>query len=454
MKAAKPRKPSSLRSVGFSVTQALRAGRSLSLATLVIALSGYAIIVIAGHTLTPADFEQFAVYWGLFFACTGILDGLLQETTRAVTAAGITRAVTAPATPNTSVAQSPTRPATLSLWFSLGVATLALATAPLWAPPLIPSAIGPGVLFLAVGLASYAIQATVGGVLLAQRRWRSYSWMISLDSAIRLGLAGAAWALHWHLTAFFLVTVIGAFTWCGLLLVDLPRTRVVRTAIADVPRRQFLRQAGAAMVASGANSLLIAGFPMLLMLTSDRSIGPGALAAIVTAVTLSRAPLLVPLQRLIPALIVPLTGRRTHSMFTIGKAAIWCLATAAVGGLLAWRWAVPVVSWFLPAELVSDAETYGVLTLASSALAILMVTGAATLGQRHHAAYVLGWLIATIVAIALLLTDFSPTVRSALALGIAPLIGVLVHLWSLTTQRDRRAASALELSEDFSSRTQ
>lgn len=436
----------------------MHAGRSLSIATLIIALSGYAITVLAGHALAPADFEQFAVYWGLFFACTGILDGLLQETTRAVTAAGMA----SPPPPqqsqlprDTQIAQgtSRARPAALGLWFSLGTAALALGTAPLWAPLVVSNAVIPGVVLLTIGLASYAIQAVVGGLLLAHHQWRSYAWMISLDSAIRLGLAATAWALNWHLAIFFLVTVIGAITWCGILLVDLPRARVLVASVADVSRRSFLRHAGAAMVASGANSLLIAGFPLLLLLTSDPSTAPGALAAVVTAVTLSRAPLLVPLQRLIPALIVPLAGNRLHVLRAIARGSLWCLIAATVGGLLAWWCAVPVVSWFLPANLVADAGTYGVLTLASGSLALLMVTGAATLGQRHHGAYVAGWIIATAVAVALLLTDFSPTTRSALALGVAPLIGVVVHLCALAIRPSGPLASTPGPLEDSSAKT-
>jgi len=92
---------------------------------------------------------------------------------------------------------------------------------------------------------------------------------------------------------------------------------------------------------------------------------------------------------------------------------------------MAWWLAAPVVSVFFPADLVASPGTYGVLTLASGSLAILMVTGATALGIGQHVAYVAGWLIATAVAIAVLRCGLPPVERAAIALGVAQLVSVL-----------------------------
>lgn len=409
------------------------AGRALSVATVLVAVFGYAVIVLAGHALTPADYQRFTVYWGLFFACTGVLDGLLQETTRAVTAQrhrprsdGVGRALA--------------RPATVTAGVSLATVALTLATAPVWADRLVPGTGGPGIGLLAVGLACYAVQATVCGLLSASSRWRSYAWLISIDSGVRVLLAAVAWALGWQLTAFLVVTVLGALTWTGLLLIDLPRTRRLFRMVADVTTGEFLRRCGAAMLASGASALLITGFPVLLTVTAAE-VSPGALATVITAVTLTRAPLLVPLQRFTPALIVHFSRNRDRILGAIFLPVGGVIVTACVGGVLAWWLAVPVASWFFPAELVAGAGAFAVLTCASGALAVLTVTGTATLTAEGHRAYVAGWLTATVAAVLLLTTDFSPTVRSALALGVAPLTGSLVHLGYLATHRGHDAGA-------------
>ncbi|AGP31696.1 polysaccharide biosynthesis protein [Corynebacterium terpenotabidum] len=408
-----------------------RAGRSLTVATLVVAVSGYAVIVLAGRSLSPADYERFTVYWGLFFACTGVLDGLLQETTRAVTAAQQApgRPAGLPAGHSVTDADpaSGAHPAAVAVGVALGVTALIACTAPLWASSLLPGAGVTGAVLLASGLASYAVQATVCGLLSASGRWRSYAWLISVDSAVRVALAVAAWATGLHLTAFLLVTVIGAATWTGLLLTDRHRTRILLRHRADVPTGEFLRRVGAAMLASGATALLITGFPVLFTVTS-RDAAPGTLAAVITAVTLTRAPLLVPLQRFLPALIVHLSRHRDAVRRALLRPLAVVVATALGGGLMAWWLAVPLAGWFFPADLVADAGVFAVLTVASGALAVLMVTGSAMLTVERHGVYVLGWLTATVVAVALLSLDLSPATRAALALGVAPLAGAAVHL--------------------------
>ncbi|HEY4599121.1 MAG TPA: hypothetical protein VIG58_06745, partial [Corynebacterium sp.] len=61
--------------------------RALSIATVVVAVAGYLVIWIASKALPPASYVDFMVFWGLFFALTGLIDGLMQETARGVTAA-------------------------------------------------------------------------------------------------------------------------------------------------------------------------------------------------------------------------------------------------------------------------------------------------------------------------------------------------------------------------------
>ncbi len=398
------------------------------MATLVVAVSGYAVTVLAGHALTPADYERFTVYWGLFFTCTGVLDGLLQETTRAVSS----RRRVAHGDPGADAdLRGHARPLAVAARVSLGTGGLVLASSPLWVDRLLPGT--GGVTLLAAGLACYAVQATVCGLLSAAGRWRTYAWLISVDSAVRVVLAAVAWAAGWRLTAFLLVTVIGAATWTGLALATArpggPLRGVLR-AVADVPTGEFLRRCAAAMVASGANALLITGFPVLLAVTSPDA-APGALAAVITAVTLTRAPLLVPLQRFLPALIVHLTGHRGAPLPRVLRMLGWCAAASVAGGLAAWWFAVPVASLLFPADLVADAATFSTLTVASGALAVLMVTGAAALSAGRHAAYVTGWIVATVAAVVMLSTGFPTAVRAALAVGVAPLTGAAVHLVSL-----------------------
>lgn len=302
---------------------------------------------------------------------------------------------------------------------------------------------------MAGGLASYTFQAAVCGLLSATTRWTSFAWLISVDSAVRILLALVAWALGWHLLAFLLVTVIGAATWLGLLFF-VPAQRAVLREVGDVATGEFIRRTIKAMLASGANAVLITGFPVLITFTSGTGVAPGTLAAVITAVTLTRAPLLVPLQRFQPALIVHFTERRDRILRACALPSAIIVSTAAVGGVAAYWLARPLMLLFFDVELVSSPLVLASLTVASGSTALLMVTGSAAHAAERHSLYLAGWAVATVVAVCLLLIDASPEARALLALGLAPLAGVVVHLAVLTY----RPALTPPSTADSSARTQ
>ena len=416
--------------------------RALSAATIVVAVAGYAVIVVAGRALDTVGYEAFTVFWGLFFALAGLLDGLLQETTRTVASQRVTAD-----TPSDAAADQPrrsaARPLLVTAGFAAVTAALALGTAPLWADQVIPADSGLrgwGVALLALGLDSYAFQAAVCGLLSATTRWGTYAWLISVDSAIRVVLALVAWALGWHLLAFLVVTVLGAFTWLGTLLLS-PATRSLLGELADVPTGEFIRRTIKAMLASGANAVLITGFPVLITVTSGPEVAAGALAAVITAVTLTRAPVLVPLQRFQPALIVHFATRRERILRACIAPCALVAGVALVGGVAAYWLAEPIMLWFFDADLVSAPIVLAALTVASGSTAVLMITGSATHAAERHTLYLAGWAVATVVAVALLAVDASPETRAVLSLGLAPLVGAAVHLGFLVGRPDVSSAT-------------
>ncbi|WP_414122363.1 hypothetical protein [Corynebacterium nuruki] len=369
-----------------------------------------------------------------------MLDGLLHETTRSVAAAQsaqLTRsAQPAHSARPTAAAARTARPAVVAAWTGLAAAALTLLSSPWWADRLVPGSGPVAAVLLAAGLASYAVQAAVCGLLSATRQWPRYAALIAVDSAVRVVLALVAWAAGLDLVAFLLVTVVGAVTWGGVLL--LPGARGDLVLRADAPTPVFLRRTGAAMAASGASALLITGFPVLFTVTAPAGTAPGALAGVITAVTVTRAPLLVPLQRFLPALIVR-SGSRGPRALLRPVAALAAGTVVVAAGL--WWLGQPVLRWFFPPELVAGPGTLAGLGAASGAVALLMLTGAHVLGAGHHARYLAGWVTATVVAAVLLTLGTDPAPRAVLALGAAPLTGVAVHL--LPVRRRRPAPEPL-----------
>ncbi|MBC6794968.1 hypothetical protein [Corynebacterium sp. LK28] len=407
--------------------------RAISLATVFVAIAGYLVIWVANKGLSTAGYEDFMVYWSLFFAMTGVLDGLMQETTRAVSTrrAQPTAPRTATRKATRTAKRNPTeqtpRPFALTGYIAVAVGVLALATGPLWIGELVPSQTGWGLLLLAVGLACYTFQATVCGLLSANHSWPSFAWLMAIDSGVRLALAVVAWALGWQLLAYLFVTVIGAATWLLILACSRSARATLRDR-ADVAARPFLSRTLKAMVASGANAVMITGFSVLLRYTSGEEVGPGALAATITAITLTRAPILVPLQRFQPALIVHFTKHRERVLRAAALPITAVGAVAAIGGVAAFFLAAPLMGLFFDAAVISSPSTLRWLTLVSGATAILMISGSAALAADRHNLYTAGWLIAIALSTAVLMLDFSPDTRAILALAIGPSVGAAVQL--------------------------
>src|SRR5699024_7109464 len=145
-------------------------------------------------------------------------------------------------------------------------------------------------------------------------------------------------------------------------------------------------------------------------------------AAVIYAVTLTRAPLLVPLQQFQSAIIVRFVqGDRSPWNALAGPLAIvW--GVGLLGSGLAWL----IGPWLF--EVILRQEIFAVpgsllaaLTLGATATATLMVTGCATIAYDRHGLYLAGWVVATVVAVAILMGPWSLAMGAALALIVGPL---------------------------------
>lgn len=392
--------------------------RSLSLATVFAAASGFIVLWAAGRALEVAAFADFQAYWGLFFAATGFIDGLMLETTRGVAA------TTEHTTPG------PARVWPVAFCFAGVLAAVVLLSGWFWMPLLVDAThTTTALLLLAGGLVSYVCQCVVSGVLSGTAQWPRYALLVALDSGVRLVLALVAWVFTWGLVAFLLVTVLGSVSW--LVLAGVAGRRVLRAPV-DSDSRQFARRALSAMVATGASAILITGFPVLVK-ASQPVLPPGSsvtVAGLILAVTLTRAPILVPMQRFQSALVVRCVEKLKQGLHPLRALAFPALLTGAAGlggGVLAMLLGPAILRLFFGAELVVPGVVLGVLTLASAATGLLMMTGAAAMSAQHHGRYIAGWVVASAVAFGILLLPVRLDVTVCVALLIGPLAGALTH---------------------------
>jgi len=291
-----------------------------------------------------------------------------------------------------------------------------------WAPHLLGDS-WPGLLAaMVVGVGLFVVHATLGGAAAGSAEWGSYSLLVGLESVMRLALCAVAVALGSQVLGLAWAVAGACGTWL-LLSVASSRQRRLWRVRAEITPSGHLRRLVAACTASGVSALLLVGYPVLLRATTSDDVFADA-APIVLAVSLCRAPLLVPLgayQNVVVTRVV------THGVRALVPIVVALGGLTLVGSVLAW----PVGPWVL--RLVNpgyhvDGPVFAALVLAAGLVALLTVTGAAAVALDHHTAYLAGWLVATLVAVAVLLTPWSLETRVVVSLLLGPVAGVVVHL--------------------------
>lgn len=394
----------------------------VGIATAVTAVCGYAVLYLAARNLDPTGFSVFGVFWGAFGLVTGAANGLLQEATREVRS-----------TQHTGLGGGPsTRPMRVAAVAGVAAAVLIAGTSPLWAWHVFTDQRSLSVALLAGGLAGFCLHATLLGMLAGTGRWTQYGSLMVTDAVIRVAVAAAAFVLGWGLAGFLWATVAGAVAWLLVLVVSGTARSAARLRTAGGPSA-FLNGAAHSITAAGASAILVMGFPVLLKATSGELGAAGGV--VILAVTLTRAPLLVPLTAMQGNLIAyfvdhaagpstRLRSLRAPSAVVLVFGSIGVAAAALVG------------PWLLRVAFGPDYQTGGALlawlTAGAVSIALLTVTGAATVAAALHRAYAIGWIGATVAAAALLSLPIGLETRTVVALLCGPVVGIAVHLIALS----------------------
>lgn len=409
-------------------------------ASVTAAASSLLITVISARTLTVAQNKEFLVFWGFMFGIFGVISGIQTESTRAALAGRKTAAE--PAEPSgppgpAAPARRRARILTTALLLGLVIAALTLLAAPAWVPSLTPSTGPLTAALIAAGVWGYAGQASLSGVLAGTRSWNLYSALMAAEALLRLLLTLLVAVVVSSLIGLEAAAAAPALVWLLFLLI--PAARALAGSRADVGAARLTSFSLQAMLSSASWAVLVTGFPTLLEITS-----PGADAAevaiVILAVSLTRSPIMIPLQAFQGVLITTIAdaepSRRLAGVTRILGTLLAGGAALAAAAALAGPWLVRTVygprydpsPWLL-----------GLLTLAAVSMASLVLTGASTIALNNHRAYTLGWVLAALTAVLLLwLLPLSVSPRAVLALGLAPLSGICVHLRAIVSAGGRR----------------
>jgi O-antigen/teichoic acid export membrane protein len=387
-------------------------------ATALTALCGYAVMYLAARDLAPSGFSVFGVFWGAYGLTSGATNGLLQEATREVRSAQYMAIVPA----------RRTKPMRVAAMVGVAAAVVIAGSSPLWSGRVFVEDRWLSVGLLSVGLAGSCLLSTLMGMLAGTNRWGHYGALMVTDAVTRVAVAAATFVAAWGLTGYLWATVAGAAAWL-IMLVASPTARAAARLLTPGGTTTFLRGAAHSITAAGASAILMMGFPVLLKLTSNQLGAQGGV--IILAAMLTRAPLLVPLMAMQGNLIAHFVDERGDRVRALIAPAAIIGGIGAVGVVAAGL----VGPWLLRVAFGPQYQASGALlawlTAAGVAIAMLTLTGAATVAAALHRAYSLGWVGATVASGLLLLLPLPLPTGTVVGLLCGPLVGIFVHLLAL-----------------------
>jgi O-antigen/teichoic acid export membrane protein len=399
----------------------------VGLAGVVSAIVSYLVLVIAAHSLPPTDNAIFLAYWALLFGLFGVVSGLHPESARASQRASMGRGRPTPFIVSAAVGFG------AIVCGAIGVTSL------VWASHVLDRehAWLAGVVVLAAVALSGHLALT--GVFAGQGRWGSLITVNLFESLLRLLCVLVALLWFDSLTGIAVASAVSAAGW--LMLLGFRGLRQGVRARSDTPMIPLVSNFGHACIASTSSALLIVGFPVLIRLTADTDEFLGS-AGLLLAISLTRAPLLIPLNAYQGVALKHFLARRGLGIRGLYPIVTVVGVVTMLAAILAALWGPALFSLVLGGSYTIDGVTLAGLSVGAGVLCLITFTGVACLAVGRHRAYAVGWVMATLSAVLLLDLSLALETRTVLSLIIAPLCGAGVHIWAIHSSPDRAPLGA------------
>lgn len=397
-----------------------RSGLAIAVASAVAALSNFVILFVAARTLSVDDNNEFLVFWSLLFGMFGVVSGVQHETTRTV-------GVVCRGTPSRDLRASGR---TRVIWASLaigGMVALALVALGPWLASRIVPISSPGAVIVLVATAvAYSAHVTAVGSLAGAAAWNLYAGIIVAEVGARMVLVSLAAAATLGILGYEVASASAILVSAAFVALS-RRARTAFSSWADGTFTRIVRNMGFAVLSTSCTALLVTGYPAVLAATNPAGTTAAAAVAggLVLTVSLTRAPIMMPLTAFQGVAIRTFLGRRDSPLEALRKPAVYLLLLGTLGGAAAWVVGPPFLQLF-KAEYQVEGWVFGILTLSSAGMAILTLLGVLALAVDRHVLYASGWITASLAAIALLLLPLDLTSKVVLSLAVSPLVGSLV----------------------------
>lgn len=400
---------------------------SVIVATVFVAAAGYVVLVVVARVLGPDRYLDFAVFWAALYLGVGGIFGIQQETTRSVKTGLLARTEGA-AGRWTNAAQS-------GLVVGAVVALLVAGSSPFWAVGVFGASAWQYVALVVLGILLYSGHAATAGALAGSGSWHHYSYLLIAESFARLCLVGLVAACAASVLGFAFASAIAMATWLVFLFAG-PFRRAARSRL-DSGLGTAVGRTLHSVVASTASAIIVTGFPLLLAVFV-RGEDSDELARIILVVTLTRAPILVPLNAFLGMIVSSFVDRREQPIRTVLRPMFGVFFASLVLGLVAVLIGRQLLTFIFGQEYSTDALFIGGAVIAAGFVGVISISGAAVLARGQHRAYTSGWLLAALVTSIALLLPIDITTRVLLALLVGPLTGTLIHVLALARSQGGR----------------
>ena len=404
------------------------------------ALITIVVTVVAARVLSVDDNVKFLAFWSLLFGVSQLMNGAQNEATRAV---GMSEKIDDATAGRARVIAMPL---ILGGAGALAVAAV-LGGSAAFGANLLPGVAPVVVAVSLVVVVSYGCHLTVVGALAGRHEWTAMVGLSSAEPAVRLVTVLAVGLTLGGLVPLQLAAALPALTWLVLAAVWRP-VRTAAESRADVGLARLLGNGALAMLAAGAGAVLINGFPLITRLALNDKMTAAALATLLLAIQLTRAPLMMPIAVFQGVAISAFVSRSNDGPKALVKP---MLAIVGLGAALAGVMTVigPTVMRLLyGAQYVPSRTLLAGLTFAATSIAILTLTGTAAIAISAHRAYLAGWRLGAAAAVAgLFLLPLPPEWRVVVAVLCGPLIGVAVHLVAIGRSSDAGVVEPVEAAE-------
>jgi O-antigen/teichoic acid export membrane protein len=275
----------------------------------------------------------------------------------------------------------------------------------------------------ALGCGSYILFSPLAGVLNGLSKWKASALVVSLDGLLRMSSLFTALiftddivVLAWCVSASYPIVV--AIVWPFI------RKVIARRSFLDVNLVQLSLNVSRTLVASWSMSLLVSGFPLLIVWAARGEV-TDFVAELIFSLTLIRGPMVILAISLQAFLVVKFRDRvsTANSLLKILVAMVF-LGTAFLA-VIGYLLGPSLIELITGEATVMESGFIALIVISSGVVAAMVVSSASLLAQGRHLLYSTGWLSAAAVTILVILIDWDLGFQVITALVVGPALGFL-----------------------------